>query len=173
MSGSRSLILLFVFGLCVLPALAAGPGDNPGVRHAGARPGGPPIHNKVVDLLDEALFLDSDTPSWTSSPFVTGQFNRAILKTASEVENGFLRCYIQWQFSTDDAFQTFGPRATVIGDDINPRIVDPSGADAHLVYGLRARVRCDLNPGPDFGISDPPPPATGSLTDVKVLLRRE
>jgi len=167
-----SLILVVIF---VLPTLAARSGDNPGVRQTAAGVSGPPIHNKVLDLLDEELFLDSDgdTQSWISSPFKTSQFNRVILKVASEVEDGFLRCYLEWQFTRDDEFEAFGTTTSVIGDDINPRPIFSSGTDPHLVYGLRARVRCDLVPGPDFGIGDPPPPATGSLTDVKVLLRKE
>jgi len=169
MSSHRSLIPLILLILCVHPTLADGRGNG-----AGPQASGPPIHNKVLDLLDEELFLDSgETASWTSAPFSTARFNRAILKTASEVENGFLRCFTEWQFTPDDEFQALGPPASVIGDDVSLRIVPATGADAYLVYGLRARVRCDLLPAPDFGIGDSPPPATGSLTDVKVLLRRE
>jgi len=167
----RSLVRLILAIFCVVPALA-GPGDNSGVRHAG--PGaGPPIHNRIHDLLDEELFLSSDeTASWTSAPFHTSRFNRVILKTASEVESGFLSCYLEWQFAEDDEFEAFAATGTVIGDDVNPRILVPAGSNPSLVYGMRARVRCDLR-GSDFGSSEPPPPATGSLTDVKVLLRRE
>lgn len=173
MSRHRSLIFSIVLILCVLPAIAGGPGNGHGAG-SGPRAGGPPIHNKVVDLLDEEMFLNSDdAASWISEPFRTARFNRAILKTATEVDGGFLRCYTEWKFTPDDEFQALGPPPSVIGDDVTPRVVPSTGPDAYLVYGLIARVRCDLLPPPDFGVGDPPPPATGSLTDVKVLLRRE
>ncbi len=167
-----ALVLFTTLLLGLVPLVAAGPGNGQG---AGARPGGPPVHNRVLDLLDAEVLLNSDeAPSWFSEPFGTARcFTRVIVKTASEIDEGFLRCYTEWQFTDDDEFQPFDSTTGIIGDDVNPRIVPSGGNDASDVYGLRGRVRCDLLGAPDLGGGDPPPPATGSLTDVKVLLRRE
>jgi hypothetical protein len=60
MSRPRLVVPLILMSLCVLPALAANPGGNSGVRNAGVGSNGRAIHNKVLDLLDETLFRDSE-----------------------------------------------------------------------------------------------------------------
>jgi hypothetical protein len=153
--------------------------------------GQPKITNEVVDLLDSEVSLDTETSRtvWESEPFRTAQANRIGIRADLDMESGSIQCSTWWQFTADDEFQpglpTMPPPLIFIGDDLGtigdegeivgerPRPGLVLGPPTHFsdVYGLRAKIVCHVNPGPDFGQG--PAPARGTISDVKVLLRRE
>jgi len=162
-------------------------GAAPGRPATMASPQGPRrIVNQVLDLLDRPVALDSETENdfWESEPFPTSQYNRIGIRADTEVESGSISCSTWWQFTRQDEFRPGLPTtaATVpfIGEDPRPRGEVPDlrpdlflGAPSNFsdVFGLRAKIVCALAPG-DFG-QFPPAPSAGTLSDVKVLLRRE
>ena len=138
----------------------------------------PKIRNRVLDLLDDEIVLDSATEhtTWQSQPFDTSQYTRVGIRVATEDDSDPVVCSLWWQFTRDDAFLPGPPSAAqrFIGDDsrLNPVVLAPIGFSE--IFGLRARAVCQLFPSPDFGRLDPPPPpASAIVSDVKVLLRLE
>ena len=184
------------FGLAVLLlATAAGvvdaqPGSVRAADHSnsekaapavGTAPNGRPfeIRNRVIDLLDGQIELDSatETTTWQSQPFNTAQYTRVGIRVTTQEDSDFVLCSLWWQFTPDDEFLPGPPSAAqqFIGDDwrLEPLILAPIGFSE--IFGLRARAVCQLYGLADFGRTDPTPPqpASAVLTDVKVLLRRE
>ena len=136
------------------------------------------IRNRVLDLLDEEIVLDSDTEhtTWQSQPFDTSQYTRVGIRVTTQEGSDAVVCSLWWQFTRDDAFLPGPPSAAqpLIGDDsrLNPVGLAPIGFSE--IFGLRARAVCQLFLSPDFGRLDPPPqPASAIVSDVKVLLRLE
>lgn len=149
------------------------------------------IANQVIDLLDSGVSLDTEASRtlWESEPFRTSQANRIGIRVDVEMESGSIQCWTGWQFTADDEFlpgfpTTWAPLPYIgddigtIGDDAGIRGERPDarlfyGSPGHFteVYGLRAKIVCQANPGPDFGGGAAP--GRGTISDVKVLLRRE
>jgi hypothetical protein len=153
------------------------PGRNRSDRAAPPGSGAPQprIVNRVLDLLDEPVELESsaDDPTWQSRPFDTAQFTRAGLRVATESGSDPVTCSLWWQFTAEDEFLPApAERPTAIGDDsrLDPVVSGPVVFSS--IFGLRARAVCRVV-FPDFGQVPPPPPSAAVLTDVKVLLRRE
>jgi hypothetical protein len=147
---------------------------------ADTAPNGRPfkIRNRVIDLLDGEVVLDSasENTTWQSQPFNTAQFTRVGIRVTTQEDSDAVICSLWWQFTPDDEFLPGPPSAAqqFIGDDsrLEPLALAPIGFSE--IFGLRARAVCQLFPFPDFGRTDPPPPPTSAVvTDVKVLLRRE
>ena len=147
-----------------------------GARAQDCRP--PKIRNRVLDLLDSEVVLDSATEysTWQSQPFDTSQYNRVGIRVATQEDSDPVVCSLWWQFTRDDAFLPGPPSAAqrLVGDDsrLEPVVLAPIGFSE--IYGLRARAVCQLILSPDFGRLDPPPsPTSAVVSDVKVLLRLE
>ena len=163
----------------------------------------PRIVNRVIDLLEDevALTTEEGSETWMSEIFYTSQFNRIILRSSSEGE-GIVTCEVGWRFGRGEAFRFSYPMQTFVQPVLPLSVPDgvpdlslrqrqyypyyaPDASSAE-VRGLQARVRCTLWDAradygrleDDPGLIDPNPtdpvvPIVGSLTDVKVLLRRE
>jgi hypothetical protein len=135
------------------------------------------IRNRVLDLLDDEIVLDSATEhtTWQSQPFDTSQYTRAGIRFATQEGSDSVVCSLWWQFTRDDEFLPGPPSAAqrLIGDDsrLEPVSLAPIGFSE--IFGLRARAVCQLFPLPDFGQTEPPPSASAVISDVKVLLRLE
>jgi len=146
-----------------------------GVGAPNCRP--PRIRNRVLDLLDDEIVLDSTTEhtTWQSQPFDTSQFTRVGIRVATQEDSDPVVCSLWWQFTDDDTFLPGPPSAAqrLIGDDsrLDPVVLAPIGFSQ--IFGLRARAVCQLVLLPDFGRPEPPPPASAVVSDVKVLLRLE
>ena len=176
--------------------------EGPVLADRGIRLPSTRIVNRVIDLLDEEVELSSEAGSntWESKIIYTSQFNRIGLRFSSAAEAAWISCRVAWRFSNGEEFQGSIPMITAA--PLNPPqelpdgIADPSLRQSYPFYspqldytevrGLQARVQCWLAQvrvgdfgrlGDDPPLTDPDPtdpiPVTGSLTDVKVLLRRE
>lgn len=135
------------------------------------------IVNRVIDLVEDAIVLDSaagDT-TWMSRPFDTSQFTRAGIRLVTTEESDAVVCSLWWQFAPDDTFLPGPPSAgpTLIGDDVRPQPTGLAPIGFSSIFGLRARAVCRLLVLLDFGGTEPPPPPTAVISDVKVLLRLE
>ena len=161
-----------------------------------------PIYSRALDLLDGEHFMQlrSDSEEWVSESFDTSRFTRIGLKAGASDDSDLIVCRTEWSFGQRDGFTPGQPsvqlgtssirlvfpplgmrdgRDGVPDDDSRLVLLQPPGPAVGLseVAGQRARIRCRPAVGGDFGrIIDPrdpevPPPA-GTLTDVKVLLRR-
>ncbi|MCP3980320.1 MAG: hypothetical protein GY716_13530 [bacterium] len=141
--------------------------------------GGPtPLVNDVLDLLDDPVLLDIEVEPnyWESRVFDTSAYSRIVLRVSGESEDGGIVCDVAWQYTPEDKVQAGSPTAGVAGSPAAPRrglrFVAPFAFGP--VGGLQARVICRASTLLDFGRIDPDPvPASGTLTDVKVLLREE
>lgn len=175
----RRMMPAFALLVC-LPFLLA-----PGSRTGNPPAAEGPIVNRVLDLLNAQVTLRTEegADTWQSVPFDTSQFTRAGVRlTAVTTQTGVgIGCTLAWQFSPDDAFQEGlpGSYSRVIygdlGDDrtVLPLLLYPSGISE--IQGTRARVVCRIV---SIGFGQPgdppsePPVYEGTLSDVKVLLRR-
>ena len=123
----------------------------------------------MLDLLDEDVFLDSDSSQnlWESEVFDTGQFNVVGLTIRGEAVAGSIVCYTAWQLVPGDEFLLSSPLRTIDAPGVRPPIgfLGPG-----MIQGLRAKISCSAEAAVG---NDPPPFPSGTLTDVKVLLRRE
>jgi hypothetical protein len=169
---STAVISLAVAALilcCAAPitsARAASGKQPPGKNRA--RPPAAPVVTEIVDLLDGKLFLDEETGEtvWRSRVVDTSRFVRIGLRAYGDAQ-GLITCNVAWRFSEDDDFRQTVPWVwfgftAYQGPD--PRV------EHSEVRGLSARVICELrrsalDPGSSL-------PASGTLTDVKVMLRR-
>jgi hypothetical protein len=76
-----------------------------------------------------------------------------------------------WHFTAQDPFFMTWPVGSVLGDDPAPRPSYPTRVvPTTEVFGLGAKIVCALSFA-DFGEPEPPR-ASGTPSDVKVLLRR-
>jgi hypothetical protein len=146
-----------------------------GVGAPDCRP--PRIRNRVLDLLDDEIVLDSasEHTTWQSQPFDTSQYTRVGVRVATQEDSDPVVCSLWWQFTEDDTFLPGPPSAAprLIGDDRRLELVGLAPINFSAVFGLRARAVCQLFLLPDFGGPEPPPPASAVVSDVKVLLRLE
>jgi hypothetical protein len=197
----RILTVTIVVSFCLLvgPVLAAPPDPSGnGPVHLRIENQVVDLLNEEI-VLDS---IDGPTV-WESESFDTSDYNRIGLRFSTEMEEGFVTCRVCWKFSDDDDFRDGTPAVTLregnlpyspwnpfeIGDDPSLRVrvnpyFDPA-TDFSEVRGLQAKVKCSLSiividfgdVGEDPGGDEPPEPEpldiTASLTDVKVLLRRE
>ena len=171
-------IALTAVVLCLLAVLV------PGLAELGADPGqhgvpGPspgPVVNKVIDLLDSDVILDTESGEnlWESDVFDTSQFTRLVLQMSGEVTEGGLSCSTSWQFLPEDVFLSGTPFAFI--GSTSGRVLGPSQIDSPEVRGLQARVTCNAVESIARLCDDRPAPCvlkgSGTLADVKVLLRR-
>lgn len=200
---------------CLLAGATAAIAESPGEKPSGAEARSPRIDNRVFDLLDDEVVLDTQTEVavWESMPFDTSQFNRIGLQFSADVEQAPVTCRVCWRYSLEDEFtegipavtrgnpvvppdfgwigpddtQPSRPRTTERPDGTtdlyleDPRLGLSPSVDFTEVRGLWGQVRCSLPMieivpiGDDQSISDLPEliPLAATLTDVKVLLRRE
>jgi hypothetical protein len=137
--------------------------------------GSQPIRNRVLDLLDETIVLNTTGVAvWESTPFDTSQFEWAGLHVSAASLDGNVRCETAWRYGADDE-AVLGSPATSSRTEINRAggsllpgpIVVPIAATA----GLEARIVCRIE---IVGVDSrgDPPQATGTISDVKVLLRK-
>jgi hypothetical protein len=161
-------IIVLVVGTCeqIGPIWASSGKNPPGGKHA--RPLAAPVVNEILDLLDEDLFLaeEANQDVWRSEVFDTSQFTRIGLRAYGEAQ-GLITCSVAWRFTDGDEFRESIPWVWIgnpfyQGPDPQVRFSE--------VRGLAARVICEL----DRSSLDPGSslPASGTLTDVKVMLRR-
>lgn len=184
---TRTGFLLVAAVCCCAAVTSSSAGDRGRPNSAAPGPGAAAgaIHNRVLDLLADEVVLDiGDTDAaWESEPFATDRFNRIGLRAAVAEDSLPVRCQVCWKFADDDACLDGMPlvHAPVLptpGDDLpRPQPTPPARLEAlgfSPVYGLSARVRCRI-PDVVFIGDDPDAPdaTTATLTDVKVLLRRE
>lgn len=161
------------------------------------------IHNRVVDLLDDEIVLTNQPGAnqWVSESFDTAQFDTIALRFSAEFELGTISCWTEWKYSSEDEFQVGQPSVTksrgrqlgifdpptrqvYVGrpdgiGDVYPGLLFNPVTDLTDVRGLQARILCWVPEAfvPD-GIGDDPnlpgaEPASFTLSDVKVLLRRQ
>jgi hypothetical protein len=135
----------------------------------------PLVVNEVVDLLDADVYLESDTEDdlWESREFDTSQFTVIGLHVSGEID-GSVGCHLTWRFTADDGFRGASPSTWIGTRAVTGRVA--SDPEFGAVRGLRAKVVCapTIFVFGDFG-HDPPPepePSSGTVSDVKVLLRR-
>ncbi len=197
--GALRVVLVFVaLTLVVVAAHAAdrGRASNRGSASSAipiwARP--PMVVNEVTDLLNEPVELEAGTDQdvWQSTAFDTSQFNVVVLHAVADVSDGCLSCRVAWQFGHDDPFQGAAPIIYLVAPPSPPDPPDPGDPERPdgipdlyrggipdeigSVRGMQARVVCEASiwtPCVNIGI-DPQIPTNpaGTLTDVKVLLRR-
>jgi hypothetical protein len=156
--------------------------ERPGDAGSAQGPKPTRIENRVIDLLDERVTLMNSVDEyvgWTSEPFDTSQYTWVGLRMTGDVAmaTSTLWCQVSWRYTPEDDFLPGGPHATdgfqVIGDDTGTVVIDPppsgivlpSPAPFTYVGGLQGRVSCGAN-RPRNGAG------SGTLTDVKILLRR-
>ena len=120
-------------------------------------------HHRIDVRVTGGVPSSSKQFSWTSSPFKTSDFNRVILKTASEVENGFLGCYIEWQFTRDDEFEALARQQTTgCASRRRPDAYPPSSSTA--THRGRTAV-----PGTALSVlATSSPPKAATLSDSRV-----
>ena len=136
--------------------------------------GGPPasIVNRALDLLAQPVFLEQDTDhaTWQSREFDTSQFDTVALKHSAEMISGSMRCAIAWKLGSDDTFVDPLPGDSGLASGANASFATPQ------VLGTSGKVFCrPFQPCP-LGCDRPgfdAPSAAGTLTDVKILLRRQ
>jgi len=73
----------------------------------------PRVRNRVLDLLDGEIVLDSATEHtiWQSQPFDTSQYTRVGIRVATQEDSDPVVCSLWWQFTRDDAFLPGPPSA--------------------------------------------------------------
>jgi hypothetical protein len=166
-----SLFAAVVLVAVVGPAVAIA--SEPSSSNTPPRGGPPPaIVNRTLDLLTESVVLEegTDHATWHSREFDTSQFDTVALKIVTDAGSGPVHCEIAWKLGHDDEFidpipDAVLPTSVTIRSIQNPQVLGTSGK----VF-CRAAQTCGTL-GCDRG--DPPGPAVGTLTDVKVLLRRQ
>jgi hypothetical protein len=170
--------IALTLAILVIGPVAAGP---PKGRPVGPSPR---VVNEVVDCLDRPADLDTETnDTWESESFDTSQFTRIAVRMEGDVSEALasITCFVSWQFSPEDTFQGAFPLAVVGLSFAQLGGVPPHGVGE--VTGTRAKVTCRLQgpprPGPLIDPLGDQPEAgsqqaqvTGTITDVKVLLRR-
>jgi hypothetical protein len=199
-------VLVIVSCLLVVPALYAGERgshgkgrpDDPGAQGHSRRAVTPVPVNRVVDLLNEEVYLEdgSDRELWVSDVFDTSAFTIIGLRVSGEADIGCLVCEVAWQFGPDDPFEISVPSELIFAPIVIP---DPGPGEAPRpdafpdlylqrprwpigvplsdfaeVRGMRAKVVCEAPLGCPYVLGeDPtiPQPSSGALSDVKVLLR--
>jgi len=117
-------------------------------------PSSPGLTNQLLDLLDADVAL-VPFQEWFSDPFDVSQFTRLGLKVEQAVGGQGISCNVSWAFFNGDRFA---------GPGLVSSVVPGGNAGFTSVLGVQARVRCGVSFGGSPG---------GTLTDVKVLLRRE
>ncbi len=150
--------------ILLIAAAGAGAGRAPAGPPA---PIAPPIVNEMIDLLDEDVWFQGDTEQnrWESPVFDTSRFTWIGLRVYGDLD-GILDCAVAWQLTPEDAFRVSSPRLEVGSAQYpRPQLLPVTETE---VRGLRAKVICRTTTTLFPGV----PPATGMLTDVKVLLRR-
>jgi hypothetical protein len=199
-------VLVLVSCLIAVPVLQSGertpPGkgrpDDPGAPgHSRPAPRPVPV-NRIADLLDEEVYLETGTDQevWESGVFDTSRFTVIGLRVSGEADSGCLVCAVGWQFGSDDPFEVSLPSDLIIAPIVVP---DPDPGDRSRpdgfpdlypqrpgwpvgvpltdfdgVRGIRAKVICQAPLGCPYVLGgDPtlPEPSAGALGDVKVLLR--
>jgi hypothetical protein len=127
-------------------------------------PGPPPgrVVNHVVDLLDSEINLDTGTGEilWTSEAFDASQFISIVLRATGESRAGLIVCSTFWLLDPQDDGSQGLPVAVM-----NAR-GDLFGTPYAEVAGLLAKIACWPMGLDDMNV------ASGTLHDVKVLLRR-
>jgi hypothetical protein len=137
-----------------------------------AAPGHAPIVNRVIDLLDQTIALNTTgVAQWESAPFDTSQFEWIGLHVSAASADGNVRCETAWRYSADDD-PVLGPPSSSTLTEINRGgfLLAVSAAPFSTVIGLEGRIVCRIELGGDP--RGDPPQASGTITDVKVLLRR-
>ncbi len=165
----------------VTVARAAGPGESARTSTIRAAMAHGPIVNKVIDLLDEpiAFSVTPGTIIWESAPFDTSQFSRIAIRSSASPDS-FVWCQAVWQFTQDDEFLASGGMGYLVAGGL----LFPSAGGPSEVAGLRGKIVCRASGRigvahyPDLGDdrtrypTTDPEPVAGTLTDVKVLLRK-
>jgi hypothetical protein len=164
-SGPLRIILSFATVLSGTALLAAPPLTV-------AAPGHAPIVNRVIDLLDQTIALNTaGVAQWESEPFDTSQFEWIGLHVSAASADGNVRCETAWRYSADDD-AVLGPPSISTLTEINRggAPLQVFFAPVSSVLGLEGRIVCRIELGGDP--RGDPPQASGTIKNVKVLLRR-
>lgn len=171
MRTTPALLVLLALACCDGSTRAARP--VPRGRTAQPTGGGlpPSIVNRVVDLLDHPVLLDQSPGhvTWESASFDTAPFDTIVVKPAADMIGGLMDCEVAWQVGPDDDF------VDPLDYTFDPTFFPVLPAAAGPVRGTAGKVFCHASPPPDPLGDDRGGPGSGAgtLTDVKVLLRRK
>jgi hypothetical protein len=169
---SGTMVVLSLFGVS-LAARGAGRDDDDARSTDRRHRGDPPtwIDNRAIDLLAAPAFLEygTDHAVWESAVFDASQFDTVVLKAKTEIVAGNLYCAVAWSYGAGDGFEDKSISVPRTGNA--QLVIELPSVTGAPVLGRLGKVMCYSVPG--LVRDGVPAPASGTVHQVRVLLRRQ